>query len=1194
MASQSDQAAGRFAFPPFCGKLIVDEELKLSCENFKQLIDDFYKDRNITPVSQLTATPAFPTPHVLVQFASKTYKDYKKRETDAQYETRLALPDGWKLLTTASNGGKINGYFGAAYWHPEHQQVVIAHRGTKPTNFGALWADIFGVGLENLVPQIGSASTFTHKVAEVLREVNGMKGVSFHLFFTGHSLGGWLAQVTAFTTKYLKIKENVFLRSIDGNGCYHPHTVAFDSPGCKDMLVEMRDTFDVRLDGRSIDLEHLDITSYLSAPNLINTCKSHLGTVYRIFTDLSEMRWWEIEFVFYTKSTHSIDKIVKIFDAATGQVHKDEQGQLKVQLVVDWPISAGFKVSKEYENFFEWAKHLNNYHPNIKDITFRHLHYYPIRYQTKHYDERVKNFRVFSEDEQEFLQSYRWLRQWPEFFKPKELFAVMEDNRAQEETEKILQSFEIENETIRCGDGGALQAIIPYVKRLLRLFPGIKENTKHALSSENVRNRVYQFETLRYVERTAANTWEFNCDNSRLKEFLESEEQNILQVQMSKGDEWTVLIKVHQVLQMTGCVSEGQYIVLKLERLLKLNPLMDLSKLIQSTATPYLLLIACEHDQLLDEEKKDVIRTLFDTIKQKLNIKIIFITPSEGSIVDFLHLLGRRMFGIGFVSRDEGLDWSDLTVSSQMKLLKKQVNFQGSKIPLNELMSAETRAAKFLPFGALLGEKKLTIADPVPIANVYNEGYYIGRSFRHQKAIKEDIINDKSVRDPHVYLARTVKEFKQLCQLNPKSKVLWVEKDKSGKLLCQEWQGSLETLRRYIDTESSPKYTPDDVDKLLEQAEQQRVMLISDSAGMGKSTVLTHLSKRIKQKFPAKWVVRIDLNDHTDALNALKQEQIDKEKAIEFVSEKLLKLKPDLELELFKECCGQNQKVRIVIMLDGFDEVSPFYKETVIDLLQALRQTAVEQLWVTTRPHLRNELEDRLQQLSYTQEPFSEEDQVEFLTKFWILQDWFTEVGNKEQEKSKKKLEIFAEKLIKKLSKSISDKDRKFTGIPLQTRMLAEAFDKEVKTFCLLANCIPDIPMKLDLFELYGKFIEIKYNIYQEEKFRVPLNNAVAIEQRERDLKVMREAHQLLALKVLFTEEQLSHIQNNRECTFSAEQLARIGIVQVSCEGKPQFIHRTFAEYYVADCLVNRLTEGNNTSEQVLNFILKDMFLEED
>jgi predicted ATP-dependent serine protease len=194
--------------------------------------------------------------------------------------------------------------------------------------------------------------------------------------------------------------------------------------------------------------------------------------------------------------------------------------------------------------------------------------------------------------------------------------------------------------------------------------------------------------------------------------------------------------------------------------------------------------------------------------------------------------------------------------------------------------------------------------------------------------------------------------------------VHWLGKDKSGNLVWQQSQGSLERVRGYIDTESSHTYTADDLDQLLDQAQHQRVMLISDTAGMVKSTVLTNLSKQIKQKFPTKWVVSIDLNVHTDALRALKEEHIDKQKATEFVTEKLLKLKPGLEVELFKQGCEQKQKVRIIIMLDGFDKISPFYKETAIDLPQALRQMAVEQLCVNIRPFLREELEDNLQQLS--------------------------------------------------------------------------------------------------------------------------------------------------------------------------------------------------------------------------------------
>jgi hypothetical protein len=286
LASQTDKPAEPSVLPPFCEILSVDGNLKLSNEDFKKLIENsfitnkkpfsqlqrvptlpttstygYFSERKVvttlrgftTPLSQLTATPPFPTPHILAQFASNAYTDYRRRETDTEYETRLALPDGWYLLTTASNGRWNNGYFGAAYWHPEHQQVVIAHRGTKPTKLGSLWADLFGVMFENHVPQMSSASTFANEVVEVLQEVSRIKRVSFQLFFTGHSLGGWLAQVTTFTTKYLKREKNFFLKNNNVQDCVHPHTVVFDSPGCKDMLSEMTDKLDVRLDGRSID-----------------------------------------------------------------------------------------------------------------------------------------------------------------------------------------------------------------------------------------------------------------------------------------------------------------------------------------------------------------------------------------------------------------------------------------------------------------------------------------------------------------------------------------------------------------------------------------------------------------------------------------------------------------------------------------------------------------------------------------------------------------------------------------------------------------------------------------------------------------------------------------------------------------------------------------------------------------------------
>ena len=67
------------------------------------------------------------------------------------------------------------------------------------------------------------------------------------------------------------------------------HTKQFDSPVCKDMLSQMTNKHDVLLNGNSIDTEHLDITSFLSALNRFNSCNKHIWTVYHIFNDFIDM-----------------------------------------------------------------------------------------------------------------------------------------------------------------------------------------------------------------------------------------------------------------------------------------------------------------------------------------------------------------------------------------------------------------------------------------------------------------------------------------------------------------------------------------------------------------------------------------------------------------------------------------------------------------------------------------------------------------------------------------------------------------------------------------------------------------------------------------------------------------------------------------------------------------------------------------
>ena len=777
-----------------------------------------------------------------------------------------------------------------------------------------------------------------------------------------------------------------------------------------------------------------------------------------------------------------------------------------------------------------------------------------------------------------------------EFFKPEDLFSVMNNAEATKEAEQKLQKFELGNESVRCPDASTLQALIPYVKRLVRLFPQISGNIKAKLSSPQIRKRVYQHETQRYVQNIEQNALDFKPEALGLKEFLTSDKQ-IWQLQMVDGDAWTGIIKVYRVLQNTSCTpnysSDGQYTVLKLKRLLMVNRMINLNALLATMETPHLLMIACGNNQPVNELGA-IFTELFSILKQKKSMKIILTTQSDGSTTAFLEQIARQALCDGFMTQDEHLTCSDLTAISKKEILKKTVNFQGKRFALNHLTSAESMTDSF-PLADLLQEKELRIGEePVPsTCNGYSEKYYIGRTFKHNIVIKQDITRDRREGKFADLLVSNEQDFKHLCQQNPKKNVHWLEEEKSGEFIWRQSQGNLKTLRKYIHTHINHSYAPSDLDNLLQEATHQRVMLIADRAGMGKSTVLTHLSKHMKQKFPSHWLVRIDLNDCTEQHKGLKGKKMDKGRVFEFVSKEVLKLQSHLEKVLFTKSFEESEISKLVVTMDGFDEISPSYKETVIDMLQVLKQTSIEQLWVTTRPHLRQELEDSLQQLSYTLQPLSEVEQIEFLKKFW-LQTLSLE------HKDEHWLQIYAEALIRKLAQSISDKDREFTGIPLQTRMLAEAFEEDLRSFYISERSEPELPHKLDLLGLYGRFIDSKYNIFFKAKSKFQPGNMGADRIRERDLKNIQVEHQLLALEALFTAEQDTFLQSYDRTTFSDEDLARIGIAQRNNESKLHFIHRTFAEYFVADFLLNQLTKKTKQQVQVKEILLNEILLRND
>lgn len=158
--------------------LNVDDKLQLSCNDLVDAIRQQIKTNRLSKEEKLKTIGAYPLPGIFATFSWRAYDTFEKE---------VPLPEGWKLLTTATNKDIANGYFGAAFWNPESHHMVVAHRGTEVNNVGAVVADIAGIVFNNYGGQMESACTFVDQIVNTMKEIEREnENVHFELFFTGH------------------------------------------------------------------------------------------------------------------------------------------------------------------------------------------------------------------------------------------------------------------------------------------------------------------------------------------------------------------------------------------------------------------------------------------------------------------------------------------------------------------------------------------------------------------------------------------------------------------------------------------------------------------------------------------------------------------------------------------------------------------------------------------------------------------------------------------------------------------------------------------------------------------------------------------------------------------------------------------------------------------------------------------------
>jgi hypothetical protein len=219
---------------------------------------------------------------------------------------RLLLEKGWNLaefIRIDSEEG--NGYRGGIWVNDVTEQVVIAHRGSK--NLQSWLTD-----LESVVR--GRPSGFIKEALNLLSHpvVIAKRAEGYRISTTGHSLGGFLAQICTFWS-----------HRRDMESSYFPNmsAIVFDSPGAADLMELMRSH--LRAEQASISIENLNIQNFVARPNIVNTFGVHTGTIWQI-------RQRENIGLGFVLSHKLSDEIIPAFNSEIGHLTDYRQ-------ITDWP-----------------------------------------------------------------------------------------------------------------------------------------------------------------------------------------------------------------------------------------------------------------------------------------------------------------------------------------------------------------------------------------------------------------------------------------------------------------------------------------------------------------------------------------------------------------------------------------------------------------------------------------------------------------------------------------------------------------------------------------------------------------------------------------------------------------------------------------------------------------------------------------
>jgi thymidylate kinase len=504
----------------------------------------------------------------------------------------------------------------------------------------------------------------------------------------------------------------------------------------------------------------------------------------------------------------------------------------------------------------------------------------------------------------------------------------------------------------------------------------------------------------------------------------------------------------------------------------------------------------------------------------------------------------------------------DLTDASLAEVLNRKVEFQKTQTTWKELAEEDYLKNKVLLKHLLTTNK---IAENVEVSKEIDVSLYVPRTFLYQNWLKPEVL--KALRSDEIVYNQ--QDYGAQCRSR---NVHWLEKDGETLKWMKTSRDNSEILKYII----KEKEEPIGEDSMISMT--QRISILIDIAGMGKSTVLNQLAQKLKKKYENHWVVKVDLNDHTSELEEVESDQLKSPKeAIEFLSEKILKLSSAFEKDLFRKSCMETGN--IIVLFDGYDEVASFYQKQVTQLVKVLLETSVEKIFIASRPECADYLEKEFLQIRHSLQPFSKKNQESYLFKFMK-----ENIKNLDADSLKKIIGT----ILGLMLKSLSDQDYKFTGVPLITKLVAEFFESKICVYFQGTNqSFDNFTEKLgtetfNLVQLYDHFVEKKLQVFYEVKCEMNPLNPRANRMIQQGKQTILDNFETLAVQEVLKTDLEKHLPKFRSKKIDEDELevlVQVGLIyQIGKDFK--FSHQTYGELGF-----NKFLRNNFDDEDCAKFI---------